>query len=302
MHPFFTLFAACFCWAAACHAEAPAQMATADENLETAPIPAGEEVYVTLAPNWSNHGQYLWTSDGETAGLVRFDAEHAQNIDFAAAAFIKVPTDDPSRFKFYHIGSRRYLYGLNYIAQSPDSDPLDIYDGDPWSNRCVLTADAEAAHALLIIDDYTYATHTRVIDYKEKGWTVIQDPVEDHPDDGCNYYGGEYGYCVYSLYKSTGYEQGGFGAVICGPNIDYYSADPWIIRTPQQLAAHLGLPSIDSQLPVGIELLTASPQEESSRTYDLSGRCLHPASQSMQKASSSNFVIKGGRKVVYPAQ
>lgn len=289
-HTLFTLFAACFCSIAPCCAEA---VATTDENMATAQIPAGEEVYVTLAPNWSNYGQYLWTSDGETAGIVRFDAEHADNIDFAAAAFIKVPTDDPARFKFYHIASRRYLYGLNYIAQSPDSDPLDIYDGDPWSNRCVLTADAEAAHALLLIDDYTYSTHTRVIDYKAKGWTVIQDPVEDHPGDGCNYYGAEYGYCVYSLYRSTGNELGGFGAVICGPDYNYYSADPWIIRTPQELAAHLGLSSIDSQLPVGVRPASASEQASASAVYDLSGR-----NAKASAALPGTLMIDAGRKVL----
>lgn len=266
--------------------------AAADDLQDTAPIPEGEEVYVALAPNWSNYGQYLWTSDGETAGLVRFDAEHAQSIDFAAAAFVKVPTDDPTRFKFYHIGSRRYLYGLNYIAQSPDSDPLDIYDGDPWSNRCVLTADADAAHALQLIDDYTYTTHTRVIDYKAKGWTVILDPVEEHPDDGCHYYGGDYGYCVYSLYRSTGNELGGFGAVFCGPDFNYYSADPWIIRTPQQMAAHLGLDAIDSQLPVGVRSVSTSDEPSAAPAYDLSGR-----SARRSTALSGSLIIEAGRKV-----
>lgn len=260
------------------------------EELGTAPIPEGEEVYVALAPNWSNHGQYLWTSDGETAGLVHLDPQNPQAIDFAAAAFIKVPTDDPARFKFYHISSQRYLYGLNYIADSPESNPLEIYDGDPWDNRCVLTDNPDVAHALLIVDDYTYTTHTRTIDYAAKGWTVIKDPVAEEPGDACHYYGGEYGYCVYSLYKNTNYEFGGFGAVLCGPNLDFYSADPWIIRTRKEMAAHLGLPNIDSQIPVGIGTVVAPKIQTSRCCYDLAGRIAKPAPQTI--------VIENGKKVM----
>lgn len=263
--------------------------AWADDTPNTAPIPAGQEVYVALAPNWCNYGQYLWTSDGETAGLVHFDAEHSADIDFAAAAFIMVPVDeDDALYKFYHIQSRRYLYGLNYIANSPDSDPLDIYDGDPWANRCVMTADAERAHALVLVDDYTYTTHTRIIDYKAKGWTVIMDPEVEEPDDGTHYYGGEWGYCVYSLYRSTGNTLGGFGAVHCGPNYEYYSADPWVIRTPEEMAAHLGLPAIDSQLPAGIGSVIA-PASDNAR-YDLQG---HRANGSLR-----GVTISGGRKEI----
>lgn len=262
--------------------------AWADDTLDTAPIPDGQEVYVSLAPNWSNYGQFLWRSDGVYADLVRFDAEHSDDIDFAAAAFIMVPVDEEDAlYKFYHIQSRRYLYGLNYIANSPDSDPLDIYDGDPWANRCVMTADADRAHALNIVDDYTYTTHTRVIDYKAKGWVVIMDPEIEAPGDGTHYYGGEYGYCVYSLYTNTGRTEGGFGAVHCGPNYEYYSADPWIIRTPEEMAAHLGLDAIDSQLPSGIGSVVA-PVAPVAPRYDLQGRCTNAAPHAL--------TISGGRK------
>lgn len=261
--------------------------AWADDSLDTAPIPDGQEVYVALAPNWSNHGQYLWTSDGLTAGLVHLDTADPAANDFAAAAFIMVPVDEEDAlYKFYHIQSRRYLYGLNYIAKSPDADPLDIYDGDQWRNRCLLTADAERAHALILVDDYTYSTHTRVIDYKAKGWTVIMDPEVEEPGDGTHYYGGEYGYCVYSLYADTGYAFGGFGAVHCGPDYDFYSADPWIVRTPEEMAAHLGLPAIDSQLPSGIGSVIA-PEAPAPR-YDLQGR----------PASAHGLTISAGRKEI----
>lgn len=265
------------------------------ESLDKAPFPEnGEEIYIALAPNWSSHGQYLWTSDGATAVLAQLNTSNGRDNDFAAAAFLRVPTDEPNCYRIYHIQSQRYLYGLNFIADSPTSNPLDIYDGDPWDNKCVLTADVEKAHALRFVDNYTYTTRTKVIDYKAKGWTVIVDPVKEEPGDGCHYYGDEFGYCVYSLYKDSNYEKGGFGAAHCGPNIDYYSADPWIVRTPKEMAAHLGLPNLDSQIPVGINTVLASPNSGAKPsapcTYDLQGR--------RAASSASGLIIQDGIKYI----
>lgn len=241
------------------------------DALDTAPIPDGEEIYIALTPNWSNYGEYLWTSDGSTAGLVHIDRNNPNALDFSAAAFLRVPTDEPGFYKLYHIKSQRYLYGLNYIADSPDADPTNIYDGDPWDNRCVLTSDAEKAHALHFIDDFVYARRSgSVYDYKARGWTAIQDPVVEAPGDGCHYYGGNFGYCVYSLYKNTNYELGGFGAAFCGDTYEYYSPDPWKVRTPKEFATHLGIGNIDSQIPVGINTVIAPCP--ASGSYDLSGR------------------------------
>ena len=150
----------------------------ADDSDVTA-IPEGEEVYIALIPGWINYGEYLWTSDGATAGLVHLDKEHPQRNDFAAAAFIKVPTARTNYFKLYHIQSRKYLYGLNFIADSPDNDPTNVNDGDPWDNRCVLTSDESKAHALRIDQNYKWTTESgsRTYDFKAKGWYVINDPV-----------------------------------------------------------------------------------------------------------------------------
>lgn len=265
------------------------------DDLDVAPIPDGQEVYVALIPGWSSHGQYLWTSDGVTAGITQLDTNAPADNDFAAAAFVMVPTDDPQQFKFFHIQSRRYLYGLNYIADSPTSDPNDIYDGDPWDNRCVMTSDEARAHALILDVDYTYTTRSgKVYDFRQRGWTAIKDPVVEHPGDGTHYYGGDYGYCVYMGYRSTNYTLGGFGSVLCGRDADYYSADPWIIRTPAQLAAHLGLKSIDSQIPTGIGTVLAPTAADGTAPldaarYDLQGR---------RVSSPRGVTIHHGRKTV----
>lgn len=267
------------------------------DDLEKAPFPENcEEVYIALAPNWSSHGQYLWVSDGATASLVQINTTSPKENDFAAAAFLRVPTEEPDHYRLYHIQSQRYLYGLNFIADSPNSNPLDIYDGDPWDNKCVMTADADKAHALHFVYDYTYTTRTKVIDYKAKGWTVIVDPVEEDPGDGCHYYGADFGYCVYSVYKDTDYAKGGFGAALCGPNIDYYSADPWIVRTPKEMAKHLGLSNLDTQIPVGYQSVLA-PRSTSESVYDIQGRAINSrTSSSAVSTATPGIVIEAGKK------
>lgn len=262
------------------------------DDLGQADIPSGEEVYVCLIPNWSNHGEYIWTSDGTCVSLIRLNKEQPTANDFAAAAFIKVPTDVPDRYKLFHIQSQRYLYGLNYIADSKSADPTDIYDGDPWDNQCITTDDADKAHALIINHDYSWTTYSglRTYNFAERGWWVIKDPVVENNHDGCHYYGGEYGYCVYMTYSNTGYERGGIGSVFCS-SPGGYMADPWAIRTPQELADYLGLAEIPSQLPTGVTSLpAASTAPKPAGVYDLQGR---PAA-----ASHHGISIEASRKVM----
>lgn len=265
------------------------------DDSDVTAIPEGEEVYIALIPGWINYGEYLWTSDGGTAGLVHLDKERPQRNDFAAAAFIKVPTTRTNYFKLYHIQSRKYLYGLNFIADSPDNDPTNVNDGDPWDNRCVLTSDESKAHALRIDQNYKWTTESgsRTYDFKAKGWYVINDPVvEKNPGDGCHYYGTKYGYCVFMLYPESGYQIGGFGAMYC-PSQGGYMPDPWIIRTPHEMSEYLNIPEIPSMIPEGIERQQATTAGQQATTYDLQGRHVLNAS-----SCSHGLYIQSGKKIL----
>lgn len=270
--------------------------AVSGDDLGQADFPQGEEVYICLIPRWSSHGEYLWTSDGTWVSLVRLDKDQPTNNDFAAAAFIKVPTEQPDRYKLFHIQSRRYLYGLNYIADNKNADPTDIYDGDPWDNQSILTDQADRAHALIINHDYSWTSYSgrTTYDFADRGWWVIKDPVAENNHDGCHYYGGEYGYCVYMAYANTSYELGGIGAVYCS-SPGGYMADPWAIRTPHEFADYLGLPDIPSQIPVGIRTpavpdagSTTNSLHRMAAGYDLQGR-------TTTSAGTPKLYISGGK-------